>query len=200
MTELKYWENPYIIKENKEDGHNTALPYPSAKAAIEGGDAPLRLSLNGTWKFYWQQGVDNLRTDYYADGYDDSAWDDIEVPSVWQLKGYGKPIYLCNSYPKALSNSKNELPKINHDLNEIGVYRRRFTIPESFAGKRIFIQFGAVKAGFFLYINNKKVGYSQGSMTPAEFDITDCAVIGENQITVEVYRYTDGTYLEDQDM
>lgn len=200
MTELKYWENPYIIKENKEDGHNTVLPRPSVKAAIDGEEAPLRVSLNGTWKFYWQQGVDSLRTDYYADGYDDSDWDDIEVPSLWQLKGYGKPIYLCNSYPKALSNSKNELPKINHKLNEIGVYRRTFNIPESFAGKRIFIQFGAVKAGFFLYINGRQIGYSQGSMTPAEFDITDCAVIGENRITVEVYRYTDGTYLEDQDM
>ncbi len=200
MTELKYWENPYIIKENKEDGHNTVLPRPSVEAAINGEDAPLRVTLNGIWKFRWQQGVDNLNTDYYADGYDDSAWDDIEVPSLWQLKGYGKPIYLCNSYPKAISNVKSEIPKISHKLNELGVYRRTFNIPETFAGKRIFIQFGAVKAGFFLYINGKQVGYSQGSMTPAEFDITDCAVIGENRITVEVYRYTDGTYLEDQDM
>ncbi len=200
MTELKYWENPYIIKENKEDGHNTALPRPSVKAAIAGEEAPLRISLNGVWKFRWQMGVDDIRTDYFADGYDDSAWDDIEVPSVWQLKGYSKPIYLCNSYPKAISSVKSEIPKINHELNELGVYRRSFNIPEAFSGKRIFIQFGAVKAGFFLYINGRQVGYSQGSMTPAEFDITDYAVIGENIITVEVYRYTDGTYLEDQDM
>ena len=87
MTELRYWENPYIIKENKEDGHNTALPRPTVKAAIEGEDAPLRMTLNGIWKFRWHQGVDNLQSDYFADGYDDSAWDDIEVPSVWQLKG-----------------------------------------------------------------------------------------------------------------
>lgn len=200
MTELRYWENPYIIKENKEDGHNTALPRPSAKAAIEGAEAPLRFTLNGTWKFFWQQGLDDVRTDYYAEDFDDSSWDDITVPSLWQLKGYGKPIYLCSSLPGAFSTVKSEIPKINHDLNEIGVYRRSFNVPETFDGKRIFIHFGAVKAGFFLYINGHRIGYSQGSMTPAEFDITEYAKIGENKITVEVFRYTDGTYLEDQDM
>lgn len=200
MTELKYWENPYIIKENKEDGHNTAMPYAGVKDALEGGDAPTKFSLAGTWKFYWQQGVDDLRTDYYAENFDDSSWDDMPVPSLWQLKGYGKPIYLCSSLPSALSSVKGEIPKINHSLNEIGVYRRTFNIPESFEGKEIFIHFGAVKAGFFLYINGRRVGYSQGSMTPAEFRITDYVRVGENQIIVEVYRYTDGTYLEDQDM
>jgi len=200
MTELKYWENPYIIKENKEDGHNTAMPYTSVKDALEGVDAPTKFSLAGTWKFYWQLGVDDLRTDYYAENYDDSSWDDITVPSLWQLKGYGKPIYLCSSLPSALSSVKDEIPKINHNLNEIGVYRRTFNIPESFEGKEIFIHFGAVKAGFFLYINGRRVGYSQGSMTPAEFRITDYVTVGENRIIVEVFRYTDGTYLEDQDM
>lgn len=200
MTELKYWENPYIIKENKEDGHNTALPRASVKDAVDGIQPPLRMSLSGTWKFWWQQGVDDLRTDYYADDYDDSEWDDIEVPSLWQLKGYGKPIYLCAYMPDAISTNKGEIPKINHNLNEIGVYRRDFEIPEEYDGKEIFIHFGAVKAGFFLYINGRRVGYSQGSMTPAEFRITDYVNIGKNQITVEVYRYTDGTYLEDQDM
>ncbi len=200
MTELKYWENPYMIKENKEDGHNTALPRPTIKAAIAGEAAPLRISLNGEWKFRWHMGVDNICADYIERGYDDSSWDNIEVPSVWQLKGYGKPVYLCNSYPKAISSVKSEIPKISHELNELGVYRRSFVIPETFADKRVFIQFGAVKAGFFLYINGERVGYSQGSMTPAEFDITNYIVIGENNITVEVFRYTDGTYLEDQDM
>lgn len=200
MTELKYWENPYIIKENKEDGHNTALPRASVKDALDGAEAPLRFTLNGNWKFCWQLGTDNARTDYYADNYDDSSWDDMPVPSLWQLKGYGKPIYLCSSLPAAVSSVKSEIPKINHDLNEIGVYRRNFEIPETFDGKEIFIHFGAVKAGFFLYINGRQVGYSQGSMTPAEFRITDYVRVGENQITVEVFRYTDGTYLEDQDM
>ncbi len=198
--ELKYWENPYIIKENKEDGHNNTLPRKTVKDACDGTPAPDYLSLNGLWKFRWQQGVDDVDTSYYSEGYDDSFWDDIEVPSVWQLKGYGKPIYLCAFFPAALSTAKNEIPKIRHSLNEIGVYRRTFILPESFEGKQIFVNFGAVKAGFFLYINGKRVGYSQGSMTPAEFDITGYVVPGENSIMAEVYRYTDGTYLEDQDM
>ena len=117
MTELKYWENPYIIKENKEDGHNTALPRASVKDAVDGIQPPLKMSLSGTWKFWWQQGVDDLRTDYYSDEYDDSEWDDIEVPSLWQLKVYGKPIYLCAYMPDAISTNKGEIPKINHNLN-----------------------------------------------------------------------------------
>ncbi|MBR6939247.1 MAG: beta-galactosidase, partial [Clostridia bacterium] len=200
MNELRYWENPYIIGENKEEGHNNTLPRKTVKDAVSGTPAPDYLSLNGTWKFRWQMGVDSVATDYYAEDYDDSSWDDITVPSLWQLKGYGKPIYLCAFFPKAISTVKSEIPSISHSLNELGVYRRSFTLPENFEGKRIFINFGAVKAGFFLYINSRRIGYSQGSMTPAEFDITDYVKKGENKITVEVYRYTDGTYLEDQDM
>ena len=122
------------------------------------------------------------------------------MPSLWQLKGYGKPIYLCAYLPHALSTVKSEIPKIDHSQNEIGIYRRSFELGEEFSGKELFISFGAVKAGFFLYINGHRVGYSQGSMTPAEFDITEYVKAGKNQITVEVFRYTDGTYLEDQDM
>lgn len=200
MSELYYWENPYMIQENKEAGHNNALPYKTKKSAMAGESAPTKLSLNGTWKFYWQMGVEETPTAYLAEDFDDSAWDPITVPSVWQLRGYGKPIYLCAFLPKALSTVKSEIPKIDHKQNELGVYRRKFTVPETFDGKRIFMQFGAVKAGFFLYINGRRVGYSQGSMTPAEFDVTDYVRVGENTAVVEVFRYTDGTYLEDQDM
>ena len=200
MSEIFYWENPDIIQENKEEGHNNALPYKSKKSALAGESAPTKLSLNGMWRFFWQMGVEATPTDWLAEDYDDSAWAPMPVPSVWQLHGYGKPIYLCAFFPKALSTVKSEIPKIDHARNELGVYRRKFTLPETFAGKRIFLQFGAVKAGFFLYINGRRVGYSQGSMTPAEFDVTDFVRIGENTVVVEVFRYTDGTYLEDQDM
>lgn len=200
MSELKYWEDPYVIKENKEDGHNNSPSYLTVKDALEGVSPANRFSLNGIWKFRWQKGVDGFDPSLVSDCADCSDWDDIAVPSVWQLKGYGKPIYLCSFYPKAISTVESRIPEIDHSLNEVGVYRRRFEIPENFEGKRIYIHFGAVKAGFFLYINNRRVGYSQGSMTPAEFDITDYAHVGENTIAVEVYRYTDGTYLEDQDM
>ena len=198
--ELRYWENPYIIKENKEDAHNNADAYKDVKSALEGGAAPNRISLNGTWKFYWQQDLTETSTEYFAEDFNDSFWDDMPVPSVWQLNGYGKPIYLCAFFPKGISTNERDIPKIDEKINELGVYRRRFTVPEDWTGKRIYINFGAVKAGFFLYINGRKVGYSQGSMTPAEFDITDYVRAGENQVTAEVYRYTDGTYLEDQDM
>ena len=197
---LQNWENPYVIKENKEDGHNNALPFYSRKEALSGNKPEDYISLNGIWKFRWKAGVDNIEKDFINADFDDSKWDNIEVPFVWQLKGYGKPIYLCAYLPNGLSTRKSEIPKISHKINEIGVYRREFEITENFGNKKIFINFGAVKAGFYLYLNGKYVGYSQGSMTPAEFDITDFAVIGKNQVTVEVYRYTDGTYLEDQDM
>ena len=122
------------------------------------------------------------------------------MPSVWQLRGYGKNVYLCSFVPGALSTSKRKIPQISHSKNEVGIYRRKFTVPDNFEGREIFIHFGAVKSAFFLYINGQRVGYSQGSMTPAEFNITKYLVPGENLVTAEVYRYSDGTYLEDQDM
>ena len=197
---MQYWENPHMIGENKEDAHNLALPYDTFDDATAGGDSPYKKSLNGVWKFYWQMGLETMRTDYREAGFNDRTWDNADVPSLWQLNGYGKPVYLCNSYPRVLSAKKSKIPTINQKQNELGVYRRSFTVPANWDGKEIFLHFGAVKAGFFVYLNGKKVGYSQGSMTPAEFKITDFVKPGENQITAEVFRYTDGTYLEDQDM
>ena len=198
--ELKYWEDPSIIKENKEDGHCLAPYFNSFKPAVFGNEPQHKLLLNGTWKFYWQLGVDKLPSEFASPALDDSAWDDITVPSVWQFKGYGKPIYLAAFYPHAIATAKNKIPTVSHKENELGIYRRTFTVPESFDGHEVFLHFGAVKAAFFLYLNGKRVGYSQGSMTPAEFRVTPYLQAGENQITVEVYRYCDGTYLEDQDM
>lgn len=200
MAQLRYWEDPYIIGENKLPGHNTALAHDSLSAALTRKEPPYKLSLNGTWKFDWQKGLAMQRVDHREASYDDSGWDDTPVPSLWQLQGYGKPIYLCAFFPDGIATSASKIPAIDENKNELGVYRRSFTLPENFANKRIFIHFGGVKAGFFVYLNSQRVGYSQGSMTPAEFDITDYVVPGENQITVEVFRYTDGTYLEDQDM
>ena len=197
---MYYWENPAIIKENKEDAHVIALPYDSFEEALRRGESPYQKKLNGKWRFYWQMGVEGLPEQFQAENFDDSGWNEIEVPGVWQLQGYGKPIYLSSSYPDAIETAKDKIPAINHAKNEVGIYRRTFTVPAEWKGKQIFIHFGAVKSAFFLYINGKRVGYSQGSMTPAEFRITDAIHAGENSITAEVYRYSDGTYLEDQDM
>ncbi|MDR3345125.1 MAG: DUF4981 domain-containing protein [Oscillospiraceae bacterium] len=200
MQDQRYWQDPTIIAENKEPGHNTALPYAAVRAAIAGEQSPAKLSLNGQWKFFWQRDLTKPVPDCVAEDFDDSRWADMPVPSVWQLNGYGAPEYRNTMYPDAIETRKKKIPHVSAELNEVGIYRRRFVLPEGFAGKRVFVCFGAVKSGFHLYINGQRVGYSQGAMTPAEFEITRYIHPGENQITAEVYCYTDGTYLEDQDM
>lgn len=194
------WEDPEIIKYNKEDGHVIALPYDDCMDALKMSPSKYKLSLNGEWKFNWSMGVDKRPADFYKEGYDTSSWDEIEVPSVWQLKGYGKPYYIAFDYPPAVSTKKSELPKIDHNLNEVGCYKKTFSMPQCFDGREILIYFGAVKSAFYLYLNGHRVGYSQGSMTPSEFNITKYVRPGENTVAVEVYRFSDGTYLEDQDM
>lgn len=202
MGKREYWEDPAVIGENKEPGHILAIPYDGEAECLNGAESPYRMSLNGTWKFKWIQGVDTP----FPAGYEqpdfpgETTFDDIQVPGVWQLSGYGKPVYLSSSYPAAISVSRRKIPSISHKLNEAGIYRRRFTLPAAFEGRQVYLHFGAVKSALYLYINGSYAGYSQGSMTPAEFNITRFVTAGENQVTAVVYRYSDGTYLEDQDM
>jgi len=194
------WENPQIFEQNKEKSHTIMMPYDSLEAALAAEKSEYQLSLNGTWKFYWQMGVENVPAEFWKDSFDVSDWADMPVPSVWQFNGYSKPIYLCNSYPDILSTKEKEIPKIDHSRNEIGIYRRTFEIPASWDGREIYIYFTAVKSAFKLYVNGEEVGYSQGSMNGAEFNLTKYVKVGTNSIVAEVYRYSDGSYLEDQDM
>lgn len=196
---LHKWENPLFFRENKKDGHNLALPY-DARDRVEYGKSKYKLSLNGKWKFMWQMGVENQPQDFFCPDFDDSGWDTVNVPSVWQMQGYGKPIYLCSSMPPQVSTAESQIPKISHEKNEIGFYRRSFTLPEGFDGRRIILHFGAAKSALYVYINGEYVGYSQGSMTPAEFDITDILHEGENTLAAKLMRFSDATYLENQDM
>ena len=196
---LHFWENPTFIQQNKLDAHNLALPYDKDDTCTF-GESRYKLSLNGTWKFHWNVNADVVVDNFYKDDLNDSGWDDIEVPSLWQLKGYGKPIYLCSFMPEGVSTRKSQIPKVFHELNEVGIYRRTFSLPDSWRGRRITLHFGAVKSALYVYINGMYVGYSQGSMTPAEFDVTHFLREGSNQITARVLRYSDGTYLENQDM
>jgi beta-galactosidase len=200
MRKLRDWENPEIIKINKEESHVIALPYDDCESALKREESPYKKSLSGRWKFKWVQGVDNLPEGFYREDYSVDQWNDIEVPSVWQLKGYGKPYYLAFAYPPAIGTKKRDIPKIDHSSNEVGCYRTSFVLPKGWASREIFIHFGAVKSAFYLYVNGERVGYSQGSMTPAEFNITKYLRNGENSLAAEVYRFSDGTYLEDQDM
>lgn len=199
---MKYiWENPEIIKENKEDGHTLALSYPDKKAAIARVDTPYKISLNGTWKFKWEIGVPSLPLEYTYARFDDSEWEDITVPGVWQFqKDYSKPWYYANSFPNCFSTDAKKIPLIDHAGQEIAAHRTTVIVPENWIGRETFLHFGAAKAGLEVFVNGQRVGYSQGSNTPHEFDVTKYIRAGENQITAIVYRYTDGTYLEDQDM
>lgn len=193
----KKWEDITFIKENKEDGH--VLSFPKEVHPADFCENENQTSLNGKWKFLYIQGC-NVKKEYACDTYDDSAWDDIVVPRVWQLQGYGSPYYFASSYPQAIDTQKGNIPHISENLQEIGVYRRSFSYEEAWKDKNVYLHFGAVKSALEVYVNGKYVGYSQGSMTPHEFQVSDYLKPGENQVTAIVYRYSDGTYLEDQDM
>lgn len=194
------WENPEIFKINKEDGHAIMMPFDSEKDALSAKESNYKQSLNGKWKFYWQRGLKNQPENFQLTSFDDSHLDEINVPSVWQTQGYSVPYYYASTFPKAFSRSKGKIPSIDHDMQEIGFYRKSFTLNENFNGREIFLHFGAAKSALEVYVNGEFVGYSQGSMTPHEFNVTKVLKPGENVITAKLYRYSDGSYLEDQDM
>ena len=194
------WENPEIFKINKEDGHAIMMPFDSEKDALSAKESNYKQSLNDKWKFYWQRGLKNQPENFQLTSFDDSHWDEINVPSVWQTQGYSVPYYYASTFPKAFSRSKGKIPSIDHDMQEIGFYRKSFTLNENFNGREIFLHFGAAKSALEIYVNGEFVGYSQGSMTPHEFNVTKVLKPGENVITAKLYRYSDGSYLEDQDM
>ncbi len=196
----KKWYNFDIVHENKEAGHNLALAYSRVEDALTKNQTEYKRSLNGPWQFFHQYGTDSFPDDFTNLDLDDSTWDTIEVPSVWQLKGYSKPVYLAASYPKAIGIDLDKVPDIDDAQNELGIYRKTFTLPAGWENRDTYIVFGAVKSALQLFVNGIEVGFSKGSMTPAEFYLTPYLQEGENLITAVVFRYSDGTYFEDQDM
>lgn len=194
------WEDPSIFKINKEDGHAIMIPYDSENEALSGNESKYKQSLNGKWKFYWQRGLKNQPENFQLVSFDDSHWDEINVPSVWQTEGYSVPYYYASTFPKAFSRTKSKIPSIDHNMQEIGFYRKTFVLDEVFDNREVFLHFGAAKSALEVYVNGEFVGYSQGSMAPHEFDITKVLKKGENVITAKLYRFSDGSYLEDQDM
>jgi len=156
-------------------------------------------SLNGTWKFNLTKDPVNRPKDFYSEAYDVSEWDHIKVPANWEIEGFDTAIYVNTTYPFwQIAKKRPEPPFIPEGYNPVGSYKRTFDIPESWDGRQIFVTFGAVKSAFYLWVNGQKVGYSQGSKTPAEFDLTKYIRQGENTIALEVYRWSDGSYLECQ--
>ena len=200
------WENPAVVGRNKEAGHATALVYRDAAAALAGIGAPAPsphdffAPLNGNWKFHWVGRPADRPVDFYKPEYDVSTWDTIPVPSVWELHGYGIPIYTNIRYPWVPERGTPDPPHIPHEYNPVGSYRTEFSVPPAWAGRQTFIHFGGVYSAFYLWINGQMVGYSEDSKTPAEFDITKYLRGGRNVLAAEVYRWCDGSYLEDQDM
>ncbi len=194
------WEDPSIFKINKEDGHVIMMPYDSENEALSGKESKYKQSLNGKWKFYWQRGLKNQPENFQLVSFDDSHWDEINVPSVWQTEGYSVPYYYASTFPKAFSRTKSKIPSIDHNMQEIGFYRKTFVLDEVFDNREVFLHFGAAKSALEVYVNGEFVGYSQGSMAPHEFDVTKVLKKGENVITAKLYRFSDGSYLEDQDM
>ncbi len=192
---------------NKEPYHATLMPYASLREALAANRhaSSFCQSLNGSWKFNWVDWPQKRPVDFYKTSYDVSSWKDIEVPSCWQLKGYGTPYYSNFTYifqkdfPNVMSTPPEKYTAYK-ERNPVGSYRRDFTLPSGWNGRRIFITFDGVDAGFFIWVNGKKVGYSVNSRNAAEFDITSYVKPGKNMLAVEVYRFTTGSYLEDQDM
>ncbi|MFX0103696.1 MAG: sugar-binding domain-containing protein, partial [Candidatus Hodarchaeota archaeon] len=191
MVDKPDWENARVFGCNKEPAHNTLLPFADIETALGGKmeTSPFYVSLDGYWKFHWVKRPAERPVDFYNPEYDVSGWDEIPVPSNWQMHGYGIPIYTNMKYPYSVNTRIWKIPSIDHEYNPVGSYRTEFTIPRAWADREVFIHFNGVKSAFYLWINGKQVGYSQGSKTPAEFNITKFLKEGTNVLAVEVYRW-----------
>ncbi len=194
------WDNPVVIEVNKGKPHATMTIYPDAASARQGDRtrSPWFHSLNGTWKFHHSPNPASRPTDFYRTAFDDSKWPTIPVPSSWQMHGYDMPIYTNIIYPFPMD--PNKPPVVPKENNPVGSYRTSFNIPPAWSGRDVILHFDGVDSAFYVWVNGEKVGYSEDSRTPAEFHITKYVKPGRNSLAVEVYRFSDGAYLEDQDM
>lgn len=207
-----YWENETVFEQNKEKGHATYVPYESVdelKSDTEFFNTPwvtpkssFYQSLNGVWKFCFVDEPSERPMTFWEENFNTSDWDDIEVPSNWEMKGYDKPIYCNVEYPHA-----NTPPRIQrrsgysgYGVNPVGSYVREFDIPANWDNKQIFLNFGGIYSAAYVWVNGQYVGYTQGANNDHEFDITAQSRIGKNKIAVQVFRWSDGSYLECQDM
>lgn len=201
------WENEQVYGINKEVTHVTYIPYANMQQAIKdiAETSPYYFSLDGQWKFNWVKQPSERPQDFYRNDFNDSGWKTIPVPSNMEMQGYGAPIYTNFIYPfrpvppKVISQSPPDWT-VSKEPNPVGSYRRSFDMPAGWNGKEVFVHFNGVQSAFYIWVNGQKVGYSENSMSPAEFDITKYVKPGRNNIAVEVYKYSDGSYLEDQDM
>jgi len=190
------WENPAVNTINAEYPHASMVSFPEAKTSMTAGyrKSPNVMSLDGVWKINWVKTPGERPYWFFKDDYDTRGWADIKVPSTLECAGYGVPYYVNNGYP-----FKMNPPYIDHSNNPVASYKRSFDIPERWDGKQVFLTFDGVSAAFYVWINGELAGYSEDSKSPAEFNITALLKKGKNNIAVEVFRWCDGSYLEDQD-
>ncbi|WP_407442496.1 glycoside hydrolase family 2 TIM barrel-domain containing protein [Fibrobacter sp.] len=191
---------PRSIAVNTLKHHSTMMPYSTVEEAVKGDRHASKLyqSLSGTWKFFHVDKPSERNNDFYKDNYDVSKWDDLPVPSSWQIHGYDHPIYTNVIYPWGQNNNVSA-PGAPTQFNPVGHYRRTFTVPEAWDGKRIRLHFEGVESAYYVWVNGTYVGYSEDTFTGHEFDITKLLRKGENNISVQVFRWCDGSWLEDQD-
>ena len=196
------WENPAVISRNTERPHATLQPYTSEATALkfDRTASPYFKSLNGTWKFKWVQNPSKVPGDFFQPGTSTANWDNINVPSNWQVVGaregrpYDRPIFTNIKHP-----FKTNPPKIEADTNSVGLYRTTFSVPNDWYGKDVYLHFAGVQSACYVWVNGLKVGYHEDGMTPAEFNVSKYLRTGENNVAVQVINWSDGSYLEDQD-
>jgi beta-galactosidase/beta-glucuronidase len=198
VSTLHDWENPAVQGRNRMPMHVDVIPYADLAAALAGDRdrSPYRRTLNGRWRFQLLPVPAATPEGFAAPAYDDREWDAVAVPANWQMQGYDIPYYTDNQLPFP----PDDLPHVPAGDNPTGLYRHRFDIPESWAGRRIFLTFHGVDSAFHLWINGAPAGFSKDSRLPAEFEVTGLIQPGENLLAARVYRWSDGTYLENQDM
>jgi beta-galactosidase len=201
------WENEQVIHRNRLPARATFWPFDSIETARVGDPerSPLLQSLNGDWRFAWAPTPEEAPQDFWRNGFDDSAWKSLPMPSSWQMHGYDTPIYKSSGYtfhidPPRVTSEPPEAWTTYKDRNPVGSYLREFDIPSKWKGKRVFLHFAGVEGALEVWVNGEFVGYSEGSRSPAEFEVTKHVHPGANTLAVRVYRYSDGSYLEDQDM
>lgn len=190
------WDNVDVLQENREPSHTSMMVYPNQEQAstFDRTESDWFKSLNGQWKFNWSKNPDSRPKEFYKTSYDDSEWNTIKVPSNWETEGYGTPIYTNIRYPFDI-----EELKAPYDNNPVGSYRRSFELNEDWQDRPVFLGFDGVASAYYVWVNGNYVGYSQGNRVLSEFNISDYLHSGTNDISVEVYKWSDGSYLEDQD-
>ena len=196
------WQDAKVNEVNRAPMHSTFKIFENAEAALgKYCDAayPYRLSLNGAWRFNWVENADQRPTDFFTPTYNDVAWDNMEVPAMWELNGYGDPVYVNVGYAWR-GNFRHDPPNVPNEQNHVGSYRRTVEIPANWSGRDIILNIGAAVSNVYVWVNGKFVGYSEDSHLGASFDVTKFVKPGQNLIAMQVFRWCDGSYMEDQDL